>query len=104
VAKRNHEVQYDFEWDLKKARSNRASHGVTFEEAATVFQDPQMLTLYDGKHSSNEDRWITLGISAAGRVVVVNHTFPDRISEYIPVRIISSRKATSRERRQYRER
>jgi hypothetical protein len=96
-------VQYDFEWDLKKARSNRNNHGVTFEEAATVFQDPQMITLYDKRHSSTEDRWITLGISAAGRVLVVNHTFPDRMSDRIPVRIISSRKATSRERRQYEE-
>jgi len=96
-------VQYDFEWDLKKARSNRNNHGVTFEEAATVFQDPDMLTLYDGTHSSNEDRWITLGISAAGRVLVVNHTFPERVSDHIPVRIISSRKAIGREQRQYRE-
>jgi len=96
-------VQYDFEWDLKKARSNRKNHGVAFEESATVFQDPSMLTLYDGKHSSSEDRWITLGISAAGRVLVVNHTFPERVSDHIPVRIISSRKATSREQRQYRE-
>jgi uncharacterized DUF497 family protein len=96
-------VQYDFEWDLKKAGSNRRSHGVTFEEAATVFQDPQMITLYDSSHSSKQDRWITLGTSAAGRVLVVNHTFPKRVSEHIPARIISSRKATSRERRQYRE-
>jgi len=96
-------MQYDFEWDTKKARSNRTNHGVTFEEAATVFQDAQMLTLFDGKHSSNEDRWITLGISAAGRVLVVNHTFPERITDHIPVRIISSRKATGHEQRQYRE-
>ena len=95
-------MQYDFEWDLKKAKFNRTNHRVTFEEAATVFRDSQMLTLYDGKHSSNEDRWTTLGISVAGRVLVVNHTFPDKITDHIAVRIISSRKATSRERRQYR--
>jgi uncharacterized DUF497 family protein len=96
-------VQYDFDWDPKKARSNRSNHRVTFEEAATVFQDPHMIAIYDGKHSLNEDRWITLGISVAGRVLVVNHTFPDRISDHTPVRIISSRKATNRERRQYQE-
>ena len=96
-------MQYDFEWDLHKARSNRNTHGVTFEEAATVFQDPQMLTLYDGKHSALEDRWISLGISAAGRLLVINHTFPTPVSEHVPVRIISSRKATRRERRQYEE-
>jgi uncharacterized DUF497 family protein len=96
-------VQYDFEWDPKKAKANRKNHRVTFEEAATVFHDPQMLTLYDGKHSSNEDRWTTLGTSATGRVLVVNHTFPDRMSDRISVRIISSRMAASRERRQYQE-
>jgi hypothetical protein len=96
-------VQYDFEWDPKKARSNRRNHKVTFEEAATVFMDPKMLTLYDGKHSLNEDRWITLGISAAGTLLVVNHTYPEQISDNIPVRIISSRKATSRERLHYQE-
>ena len=95
-------MQYDFEWDLKKAKSNRANHKVTFEEAATIFRDPQMLTLYDGKHSANEDRWITLGISIAGRVLIVSHTFPDKVTDHIPVRIISSRKATHHERRQYR--
>ena len=95
-------MQYDFDWDPKKAKSNRVNHRVTFEEAATVFQDPQMLTLYDGKHSADEDRWITLGISAAGRVLVVNHTFKSNSTDHIPVRIISSRKATIREQREYR--
>ena len=65
-------MQYDFEWDLPKAKSNRRAHAVTFEEAATVIQDPQMLTLYDEQHSAIEDRWITLGISAAGRPLVVS--------------------------------
>ena len=96
-------MQYDFEWDLKKARSNRTRHGVSFEEAAAVFQDPRMLTLFDGTHSTHEDRWITLGLSAAGRLLIVNHTFPQKMTDHIPVRIISSRKATTRERRQYQE-
>jgi uncharacterized DUF497 family protein len=48
-----------------------------FEEAETVFMDPKMLTLYDGKHSLNEDRRITLGISAAGTLLVVNHNYPE---------------------------
>jgi len=96
-------VQYDFEWDLKKARANRSRHRVSFEEATTIFRDPQMVTLFDGSHSTYEDRWITLGLSAAGRLLVVNHTFPQRASDRVPVRIISSRKATARERRQYQE-
>jgi uncharacterized DUF497 family protein len=65
--------------------------------------DPKMITLYDGKHSLNEDRWITLGISAAGTLLVVNHTYTEQISDNVPVRIISSRKATSRERLHYQE-
>ena len=96
-------MQYDFEWDLRKARANRTRHRVSFEEATTVFSDPRMVTLYDGLHSTNEDRWITLGLSAAGRLLVVNHTFPQRVTDRVPVRIISSRKATTREKRQYQE-
>ena len=94
-------MQYDFEWDPAKARTNRKKHAVSFEEAATVFLDPRMLTLYDGSHSRTEDRWITLGLSGAGRLLVVNHTFREGVSERVPVRIISTRKATARERRQY---
>ncbi len=96
-------MQYDFEWDLKKARANRTKHGVSFEEATTVFQDPRMVTLFDGTHSAYEDRWVTVGLSVAGRLLVVNHTFPQRPADHVPVRIISTRKATVRERRQYRE-
>ena len=54
-------MQYSFEWDLEKNAMNRQKHRVTFEQAATVFRDPRMLSLYDGEHSdSQEDRWITL--------------------------------------------
>jgi uncharacterized DUF497 family protein len=96
-------MQYNFEWDLRKARLNRKKHGVSFEEGATVFQDPRMLTLYDGSHSKMEDRWITLGLSATGKLLVVNHTFREEYSEQISVRIISTRKATTREKREYQE-
>lgn len=94
-------MRYDFEWDPPKARANRSKHRVSFEEGATVFQDPRMLTLYDGSHSRNEDRWITLGLSVMGRLLVVNHTFPETASDRVPVRIISTRRATAREKRQY---
>ena len=96
-------MQYDFEWDVQKARANRSRHGVTFEEAATAFQDPNMLTVYDGRHGLAEDRWATVGISAAGRILVVHHTFQDKGSDRVAIRIIFSRKATSRERRHYQE-
>lgn len=96
-------MQYNFQWDVKKAGINRRKHGVSFEEAATMFQDPRMLTLFDDRHSLKEDRWITLGISAAGRLVVASHTFEGASEGSANVRIISCRKATRREKRQYEE-
>ena len=68
-------TNYNFEWDPHKARSNQVKHGISFEEAATVFRDPQALSIFDDEHSSNEDRWITIGISNVGRLVVICHTF-----------------------------
>jgi hypothetical protein len=96
-------VQYNLEWDPAKAIANRTKHGVSFEEAATVFADPRMLTVYDDEHSESEDRWITLGTSAAGRVLVVCHTFREESADSATVRIYSSRRATRPERRQYEE-
>ncbi|OGV83466.1 MAG: hypothetical protein A3K19_17615 [Lentisphaerae bacterium RIFOXYB12_FULL_65_16] len=94
-------MQYDFEWDTGKARTNRTKHGVSFEEAATVFSDPGMLTLYDDEHSGQEERWVTLGISATGRLLVVCHTFREESDDTVRVRIFSSRKATTPETAQY---
>lgn len=94
-------MEYRFEWDQTKARSNLARHGVSFEEAATVFQDPQMVSVYNGEHSETEDRWATLGISGIGRLLVVCHTFHAVSDEWATIRIISSRRATRRETRQY---
>ncbi|HPD31622.1 MAG TPA: BrnT family toxin [Phycisphaerae bacterium] len=86
----------NFEWDAAKARSNRRKHEAAFEEAATVFGDPRSLTIYDPDHSIVEERFVTMGLSAAGRVLVVDHT--DRAKR---IRLISARKATQRERRAY---
>ena len=96
-------AQYDFEWDAEKARVNRTKHDVSFEEAATVFRDPEMLTLCDEEHSEHEERWITVGSSAAGRVLVVCHTFREEPKESAVVRIYSARRATRHERQQYEE-
>jgi uncharacterized DUF497 family protein len=85
-----------FEWDSKKAAANLAKHGLSFEEAATAFGDPLSLTRFDPDHSEGEDRFILLGLTFAGRLVVVSHT--DRQDT---VRIISARLATRRERRTY---
>lgn len=96
-------MDYDFEWDPNKARVNRRKHGVAFEQATTVFRDPRAMSIYDDAHSEGEDRWITLGLSAGGRLLAVNHTFEELNSHTVRIRIFSSRKATKNEAHQYRE-
>lgn len=96
-------MQYNFDWDPDKAQANRSKHTVSFEEAATVFLDPEMLTLYDPDHSDDEDRWISLGISASGRLLVVSHTYLQESNDSAVIRIISGRKAVPREIRQYQD-
>jgi uncharacterized DUF497 family protein len=85
-----------FEWNEEKAASNARKHGVTFEEASTAFGDPLSITVGDPDHSADEDRFVLLGLSHLGRLVVVVHT--DRADV---VRLISARLATPRERRDY---
>lgn len=86
----------EFEWDDDKAASNLQKHGVSFPEAQTVFADPLSLTGYDPGHSDEEDRFITMGTSLDGRLLVISHT--DRENR---VRIISAREASRRERKDY---
>ena len=85
-----------FEWDPNKAESNIVKHDVSFEEASTIFADPLSITIQDPDHSDMEDRFITLGMSIRGRLLVVVHT--DRNAT---IRIISARLATTRERKDY---
>jgi len=68
-------MEYHFEWDPSKAASNVVKHGVRFDQAATVFLDPRAISIFDTDHSDDEDRWMTLGISATAGLLVVNHTF-----------------------------
>jgi uncharacterized protein len=91
---------YLFDWDISKAMANWHKHGVGFEVAATVFQDPLALSRYDVEHSESEERWVTLGKVETGQLVVVVHTFED-LTEEAWIRIISARYATAHERRQY---
>jgi len=86
----------DFEWDTEKAASNLGKHGVDFLEAASVFGDPLELTIPDSEHSIDELRFISLGISAAGRLLVISYT-----ERELNIRLISARLATPKERRQY---
>ena len=96
-------INYNFEWDLNKARSNQEKHEVSFEEAATVFKDSRALSIFDDEHSADEDRWATIGISNSGRQLIVCHTFQKNDEENISIRIFSGRKATKRESKQYKE-
>ena len=84
----------DFEWDPAKAESNVRGHGVSFADTFAVFEDPSAITI-DGPHDE-EDRFITLGMDAFGRILVVVYTWRGE-----SIRIISARKATRTERRNY---
>lgn len=87
-----------FEWDDRKANSNLRTHGVSFREAATVFADPLSITIPDPDHSATELRFIDIGNSYAGRILVVSYT--ERGDN---IRLISARPATRKERSQYEE-
>ncbi|BBD69877.1 hypothetical protein NIES4072_27870 [Nostoc commune NIES-4072] len=89
----------EFEWNPDKAALNLEKHGISFPEAATVFNDPLSVTFPDPDHSIGESRYIIIGVSRFGQLLVVAHT--DRGEK---VRIISARKATRKEKRFYEER
>jgi uncharacterized DUF497 family protein len=88
-----------FEWNEVKAKANAAKHGVDFEEARTIFNDPQLLTFEDFYHSEHEQRYLSLGISSSGRLLIAAHTGEDNV-----IRLINCRPTTRRERRTYEER
>ena len=85
-----------FSWDETKARKNLKKHGVSFDEASTVFFDPFAITIPDLDHSVNEHRLLTIGRSLGGKLLVVAHTEDDDL-----IRIISAREAARRERKDY---
>lgn len=86
----------DFEWNPNKAMRNLSKHGVSFEEAATVFDDDLAATIPDPDHSEDEERYLTVGYSRRGRLLIVAHTDKgDR------TRIISAREVTAHEREAY---
>jgi len=87
-----------FEWDPSKAAENLGTHGVSFDEASTAFRDTLSLTIYDPMHSEEEDRYVLIGNSHKNRLLVVVHA---ERGDFI--RLISARKATKQERKQYEE-
>ncbi len=84
----------EFVWDESKAALNLEKHGVSFEDAATVFQDEDALRIFDPDHSEDEDRFLLLGTSATLRILVVCHCYRENETQ---IRIISARKATANE-------
>jgi hypothetical protein len=87
-----------FEWDEIKSKANFKKHKVSFDEGKTIFNDPFLFTVLDKAHLTDEERYISMGLSTTGQILVLTHT--DRRGK---IRIISCRKATTRERRFYEE-
>ena len=91
-------MELNFEWDEDKAEANWHKHKVRFEEGKTIFNDPFLWTFPDPEHSDGEQRYLDIGYSSKGHILVVSHTERGR-----NFRIISCRKATATERRAYEE-
>lgn len=89
----------NYEWNLIKEKLNIAKHAVTFDEAKSVFGDEYGLVLFDEDHSDDEERFLLLGMSGKDRILLVVHCY----KECDTIRIISARKATTKERKQYKE-
>ena len=89
------ERQYQFEWDEDKAAANFLKHGVRFESAVTVFQDPRLLTIADVEHSSTGDeRWFSVGMASTGAMLTIIYRWTEDANAEVAVRLISVRKAT----------
>ena len=93
-------TEMTFEWDEKKNRINKRKHGISFEEAQTVFYDNDAIVFDDPDHSYGEERFLILGVSFSAKVCIVSHCY--RVNDTI-IRIISARKATKNETKIYRE-
>jgi len=91
-------IGLSFEWDKRKSLLNKTKHGLSFEEAKTAFFDENALLIYDLDHSEDENRFILLGLSARLRILVVCHAYQESDSV---IRIISARKASRHEQKQY---
>ncbi|NJM20783.1 MAG: BrnT family toxin [Richelia sp. RM2_1_2] len=88
-----------FDWDKNKAARNQSKHGVSFEEAKTVFDDPLYVDFYDPDHSQDEERYLIVGESNRGRLLIVSYT-----ERGDSIRLISAREVTQTERKAYEER
>jgi len=91
----------EFDWDPAKAAGNERKHNVGFGLATTIFRDPLAMSIIDHYHNMSEERWITIGMAEDGQTLVVSHTYIESDQNNMSVRIISARKATRKEQRQY---
>ena len=89
-------MSLQFEWDSKKAQNNIKKHGISFDEACTAFKDPLSKTILDPLHSDSEERYILMGLSFRGQLLIISHT-----EKKSNIRIISARNATKKERKYY---
>lgn len=96
-------MQFDFEWDPKKAGVNEKKHQVSFDRASSIFRDPNILSIPDEEHSDSEERWITIGLDENGVLLVIIHTFLKSRMMSARIRIISARRATKKEAKVYEE-
>lgn len=96
-------MNYNFEWDANKAKSNIAKHNVSFEDSTSVFRDKNMISIFDDEHSDSEDRWVTIGMDLHTKTLVVVHTYISIDNDNCNIRIISARKATKKEQQIYLE-
>lgn len=96
-------MRYTFEWNPIKAKENLRKHRISFDRAAEVVLDPLAVSIIDQEHSEDEERWVSLGKDRGGRVLILVHTFLEVSAEECTVRIISARKASKREIKQYEE-
>ncbi len=96
-------MNYNFEWDPNKAKTNSIKHKIDFDRAVSVFKDTNAISIYDDEHSESEDRWVTIGMDYETRTLVVVHTFMSIDENNCNIRIISARKATKNEQKIYTE-
>ena len=96
-------MRYNFEWDPAKAKENLRKHGVSFERAAELFLDPLAVSILDREQSEDEERWVTMGRESQGILLVVIHTFAEVSANEWKIRVISARRATRKEAKNYEE-
>ena len=96
-------MNYNFEWDANKARTNLTKHKISFESATSVFRDKEAISIADEEHSESEERWLTIGMDEVTRTLVVIHTFISIDKNNCNIRLISARKATKKEQEAYKK-